>query len=192
MTAPRNNLEQQPESLGYREYAQNARLLRALQRPQVPAELSDRAFLEAIYERAAADRLGTILADALPPRQVPEEHRAGGVWDREARDRPELAAHFRSPVGRRAPGWLWQRIHADLRRLQADRRRQVRAFRLRVAAAAAVLLMVGGGLSMNMLWPGTSTAGGPGLDIQVQTLERPLGQPLHGNDLVRLIAGGGK
>ena len=159
--------------------------------PPVPAELSDPAFLEAIYERAAADDLGTILAEALPPRPAPEEAAAGDLWSEGATDRPELAAHFRIPAGTRAPGWLWQRVQADLRRQQAGRRRQGRVLRWKVAAAAAVLLMVGAGLSVNLAWPGTSAAN-PELDIQVQSLEQPFGQAFHPTDRLRLIAGGGR
>ncbi len=190
MIVPGNNLEQQPEGLSYRDYARNARLLRALPPPPVPQELKDPAFLETIYERAAADDLGTILAEALPPRPAPEEVAAGDVVVTEAADRPELAAHFQVPAGGRAPGWLWQRIQADLRQAQAGRRRQTRVFRLKVAAAAAVLLLVGAGVSVNLAGPGSMFTDEPEFDIQVQPLAEPLGQAFHPMDRLLLIAGG--
>lgn len=185
MTIRRNNLEQKgPEGMGFRDYARNVRLLRALPQPPVPAELSDPAFLEGIYERAAADDLGQVLADALPPRPAPEEVAPGAVYEAEARDRPELEAHLR---GSRAPGWLWQRVQADLRRQLAGRRRHVRLSRFRVAAAAAVLLMVGAGLAVN-LGRSEVTTQVPEIDIQVVPVDQPLGRVFYPTDLVREIA----
>lgn len=193
MTVPRKNLEQKEPSPSYRECLRNARLLRALKPPPVPAELSDPSFLEGIYERAAADDLGGLLQEALPRRSAPEEVVASECWARNAVDRPELVAHFRGSAGSRAPGWLWQRIQADLRRQQAARRRQTRVFRLRAAAAAAVLLVLGAGLSAHLFWrePANSEAVEPD-SIQVQPLEEPLGQAFHPTDRLRLIAGGGE
>ncbi|MHC4078765.1 MAG: hypothetical protein ACYST0_10055 [Planctomycetota bacterium] len=198
MTAPSNNL-QQPERLSYGDYMRNIRLLKGLAAPPVPPELENPAFLEAIYERAAAaDDLGAILAEALPPRAAPEGAAAGELLTREAADRPELVAHFQGSRSSRAPGWLWQRIRADVSRQQAGRRRQARVLRLRVfrvsavAAAAAVLLLVGAGVWLDLAGPGALPADDFDLDIQVREVDQPHGEPFHPTDRLRLIAGGGR
>ncbi len=213
MTAPGNNLEQ-PERLSYRQYARHVRLLRELAPPAAPSELRDPAFLEAIYERAVTSPagedpgrdLGGFLAAALPPCRAPEETAAGDCLAQEAADRPELVAHFqgsgddqapwRTPAWRtpawRTPGWLWQRIQADLRRQQDDRRRHAWVFRLKVAAAAAVFLVVGTSVSLSLAGPTMSAGDGPADDvlIQVQRLDEPIGEAFHPTDRLRLIAGG--
>jgi hypothetical protein len=179
MTAPSNNLEQ-PERLSYGDYMRNVR---------------NPAFLEAIYERAAADDLGAILAEALPPRAAPEGAAAGELLTREAADRPELVAHFQGSRSSRAPGWLWQRIRADVSRQQAGRRHhaRLRVFRVSaVAAAAAVLLLVGAGVWLDLAGPGVLPANDRDLDIQVREVDEPHGEPFHPSDRVRLIAGGSR
>ena len=188
MTARSNNLKQ-PEPMSYRQYARNARLLRGLPRPSVPKELRDPAFLEAIYERAVTrtSSEGALLAEALPPLRAPEEASAGDLWSTPAADRPELVAHFDGSRDDRAPGWLWQRIRADLRRQQLDRRRHAWVFRLKLAAAA-VFLVVGTGITMNLAGP---MQGGETSDfvVQVQRLNEPIGEPFHPTDRLRQIAG---
>ncbi|MHC4515313.1 MAG: hypothetical protein ACYTGW_01555 [Planctomycetota bacterium] len=194
MTAPSNNLEQ-PERLSYGDYMRNVRLLKGLAPPPVPPELENPAFLEAIYERAAADDLGAILAEALPPRAAPEGAAAGELLTREAADRPELVAHFQGSRSSRAPGWLWQRIRADVSRQQAGRRHhaRLRVFRVSaVAAAAAVLLLVGAGVWLDLAGPGVLPANDRDLDIQVREVDEPHGEPFHPSDRVRLIAGGSR
>ena len=203
MTARSNNLKQ-PEPMSYRVYVRHARLLRGLPRPSVPKELRDPAFLEAIYERAVTGTssdtgssdtgssdigdLGALLAEALPPLRAPEEASAGDLWSTPAADRPELVAHFDGSRDDRAPGWLWQRIRADLRRQQLDRRRHAWVFRLKVAAAAAVFLVVGTGITMNLAGP---MKGGEASDfvVQVQRLKEPIGEAFHPTDRLRQIAG---
>ena len=187
MTGPNNNLEP-AERMSFRQYARNVRLLRELVPPAVPDELRDPAFLQGIYERAiespAGGDPGALLVAALPPRPAPEEAAAGDFLAAEAADRPELVAHFKgSGSDTLAPGWLWQRIQADLRRQRLDRRRYAWVFRLKVAAAAAVLLMVGIGISVNLAEPMPETF------IQVQRLEKPIGEPFHPLDRLLLIAG---
>ena len=192
MTSPHNNLEP-PERMSYRHYARNARLLRELVPPAVPGALKDPAFLEAIYERAMGEDPGGLLVAALPPRAAPEDAAAGDLLGAEAADRPELVAHFQgsgsgsssssSSRNTLAPGWLWQRIQADLRRQQVDRRRHAWVFRFKVAAAAVVLLMVGIGVSVNFAEPTGATV------ILVQRLEEPIGEAFHPTDRLRLIAG---
>jgi hypothetical protein len=173
--------------MSYRHYARNVRLLRELVPPAIPGALKDPAFLEGIYERAMGEDPGGLLVAALPPRAAPEEAAAGDLLGAEAADRPELVAHFQgSGSGSRnglAPGWLWQRIQADLRRQQVDRRRHAWVFRFKVAAAAAVLLMVGIGVSVNFAEPTGATV------ILVQRLEEPIGEAFHPTDRLRLIAG---
>ncbi|MHC4851946.1 MAG: hypothetical protein ACYTF5_08005 [Planctomycetota bacterium] len=194
MTAPSNNLEQ-PERLSYGDYMRNVRLLKGLAPPPVPPELENPAFLEAIYERAAADDLGAILAEALPPRAAPEGAAAGELLTREAADRPELVAHFQGSRSSRAPGWLWQRIRADVSRQQAGRRHhaRLRVFRVSaVAAAAAVLLLVGAGVWLDLAGPGVLPANDRDLDIQVREVDEPHGEPFHPSDRVRLSAGGSR
>lgn len=186
MTVRRNNLEQkEPEGLGYRDYVRNARVLRALPKPPVPAELQDATFLEGIYERAATDDLGQVLAEALPARPAPETAEAAvpaAVYEEEARTRPELQAHLAASP---APGWLWRRVQEDLRRQLAGHRRQARMFRLKVAAAAAVLLIVGAGVTVNLRpVPAQDLA----IEIQVRRLERPIGPTFHPTDRLREIA----
>ena len=181
MTARPNNLEQkEPEGLGFRDYARNVRLLRALPKPPVPAELSQPAFLEGIYERAAADDVGQVLADALPPRPAPEEAIPAALYEEEARNRPELETHLGAS---RAPGWLWRRVQGDLRRQLASHRRQARMFRIKIAAAAAVLLIVGAGVTVNLTQPLVAQDGA--IDIQVVPVDQRRGPALHPNDLVR-------
>ncbi len=198
MTARSNNLEQ-PEPMSYRQYARHARLLRGLPRPSVPKELRDPAFLEAIYERAVTGTssdtgssdigdLGALLAEARPPLRAPEEASAGDLWSTPAADRPELVAHFDGSRDDRAPGWLWQRIRADLRRQQLDRRRHAWVFRLKVAAAA-VFLVVGTGITMNLAGQGGETSD---FVVQVQRLNEPIGEAFHPTDRLRQIAGEGR
>lgn len=132
----------------------HAELLDQLERPAVPLVLRQPRFLEGIYEHAAeaaAEPLRPVLEAGLTPSTAP----ADACWHEvgEPADMPDrvAAALPDSP----APGWLWARIQADMRRQRAafragqgtahrsaHRLGVTRISRVRLAAAA-ILIGVG-------------------------------------------------
>ncbi|MHC5066278.1 MAG: hypothetical protein ACYTG5_20150 [Planctomycetota bacterium] len=115
---------------------QYADLLRSLSRPEVPEQLTGRAFLDSIYERALQDsekKLAEPLEKAICRVEAPEDV----DWCESEIDAP-VAQGLRQLPRRSAPGLLWPRIRAELRSLVRQRRR---SRRIRYAAVAAVFLV---------------------------------------------------
>ena len=115
-----------------------AALLRSLPRPEIPGSTSPAEELEGILVRVSAGseaRLGRLLRQALHERRAP----ADATWQ-EAPEPAGLAEWLRALLpARRAPGWLWARVLAEVRS-PAGRRRRPAVGRL---AAAAVLAVAG-------------------------------------------------
>ena len=111
-------------------------LLRSLVKPEPPALLSTREFLDGIYERAlnrSASRLDAPLREGLTEVRAPDDV----AWC-ELESTSPLPHEIRQLPLRPAPGLLWPRIRADLR-AQVQHRRAAR--RIRFAAIAAVVLL---------------------------------------------------
>jgi hypothetical protein len=130
-------------------------LLHGLNRPSIPPELAEEAFLHGVYERAsqgAETELGPLLAASLTPTEAPED----ACW-LEVHEPADMSVRVQEVLpGSAAPGWLWNRIRQDLRAVSQERqerqerqasarpsRRKFMPTRAMQLAAALILGVVG-------------------------------------------------
>jgi len=102
----------------------NARLLRACGRSEALGDSDPRVIsteLDAIYRRVADEvaggPTGKLLGAALTPLEAP-----GDVVWREPVAAPAVARSLRRLPSRRAPGWIWSRVRAEIHPLPATPR----------------------------------------------------------------------
>ncbi len=121
--------------------SRHAELLGKLEKPEIPAELSSRSFLDGIYERAARDMaedLDSEVAESLSTRfEAPAELERQPVDPERFEPSP-----LRELESVEAPGLMWPRLRADLRSWTAARRRHRTQRRVASSLAAAALVFL--------------------------------------------------
>ena len=162
------------------------------QRPAIPAQLAEPAFLESIQARALADaeaRLAPLLGEWITPVEPPSDLSSVDLQD--SVDRGDVARALRQALPEPlVPGWIWSRIRADLDQhrsglLVLHRQRRMRVVRL---AAAAAIVLVASSLLLRYLGrpQGATTQEQPYLAFAEAT--EPLAEEASPVSLVRMLA----